>query len=76
MKRGLLYLLVFVALNAIMLFPALVIAAWLSDRGFFGPCFEGNCAYGALFVGAPVICLALSASAFLAWYFWRRRQHG
>jgi len=52
--------------------PALHLASWLADAGIFGSCREGNCAYGALIIGAPIIWAMLSALGILVWFRLRR----
>ena len=46
----------------------------LASRGVFGSCFEGACGYAAIFVGFPLIWLALTIIGIIAWVFWNRRR--
>lgn len=74
MKKILINALIFVAIYCVLFWPSLAIAFWLADLGMFGTCREGNCAYGALFEGAPLICAVLSAGAMLVWLRLRRQR--
>lgn len=52
---------------------AFLLSAALADSGFLGSCFEGNCAYAALFMVLPVTWFVLFALYVMALLIWRRK---
>ncbi|RMC34917.1 hypothetical protein C9E81_12570 [Paracoccus alkanivorans] len=52
-------------------FAAVYIAGYLAPAGVFGSCFEGGCAYGAVFVGFPIVWITLLAIALSGYLLWR-----
>jgi glucan phosphoethanolaminetransferase (alkaline phosphatase superfamily) len=52
---------------------AFLLSAALADSGLLGSCFEGNCAYAALFMVLPVAWFILFALYVMALLVWRRK---
>lgn len=52
---------------------AFLLSAALADSGYLGSCFEGNCAYAALFMVLPVTWFVLFALYVMALLIWRRK---
>ena len=52
---------------------AFLLSAALADSGFLGSCFEGNCAYAALFMVLPVTWFVLFALYVMALLIRRRK---
>lgn len=74
MKHILVHAAVIGSMILLFAWPSLELAALLADLGVFGTCREGNCAYGALFIGAPLIWAALSGLGIALWVRWWRRR--
>lgn len=73
MKTFLVHTAVTLVILVAMVWPAFLLAGGMASLGLFGSCFEGGCAYGAMFVGAPVAWVVLSALGIWAWaWLWRR----
>ncbi|MDQ4407094.1 MULTISPECIES: hypothetical protein [Rhizobium/Agrobacterium group] len=52
---------------------AFLLSGTLADSGFLGSCFEGSCAYAALFMVLPVTWFVLFALYVMALLVWRRK---
>ncbi|CDN93845.1 MULTISPECIES: hypothetical protein [Agrobacterium tumefaciens complex] len=52
---------------------AFLLSAALADSGLLGSCFEGGCAYAALFMVLPVTWFVLFALYVMALLVWRRK---
>lgn len=52
---------------------AFLLSAALADAGLLGSCFEGGCAYAALFMVLPVTWFVLFALYVMALLVWRRK---
>lgn len=74
MKHILVHIAVIGSMLLLFAWPSFALAAMLADLGVFGTCFEGNCAYGALFVGTPLIWAALCTVGITLWVRWHRRR--
>ena len=56
---------------------AIFTAGTMADAGMLGSCFEGACAYGAIFLVFPILWVALSViSILILWRLMRRRKSG
>ncbi|WP_454685003.1 hypothetical protein [Ancylobacter moscoviensis] len=53
---------------------AAALAALLADAGLLGTCFEGACAYAAIFVAFPLLWLGLFAAFVTGWIWYARRR--
>lgn len=74
MKTAFLHTLVIAAIIAASTLLALVSVALLTEMGAFGSCFEGGCGYAALFLGFPLVWLALVVAGIAFWVRWWRRR--
>lgn len=52
---------------------AVMIAGFMADAGMTGSCFEGQCAYNAMFFVAPALTLLLFFVARAVWKTVRKR---
>ncbi|KJF72214.1 MULTISPECIES: hypothetical protein [Rhizobium/Agrobacterium group] len=52
---------------------AFLLSGTLADSGLLGSCFEGSCAYAALFMVLPVTWFVLFALYVMALLVWRRK---
>jgi hypothetical protein len=74
MKTAFLHTLVMAAILAVSALLALVSVSLLAEQGAFGSCFEGSCGYAALFVGFPLVWLALAVAGIGLWVRWWCRR--